>query len=148
MVIFKKKTLPKGKFPDGVVVKANEKGWMDKDLIRAWISKVFVKRSSGFFHTSSTMLTCDSMHAHFTETVKSLVRRANTVLTVIPGGLTKILQPLDISINRSLKVKLREAWEEWMISGNHTFTKTGRQRRVDYVTIIEWILGTLFQHQQ
>ena len=26
-----------------------------------------------------------------------------------------------------------------MISGNHTF-KTGRQRRVDYVTIIEWIL--------
>ena len=27
-----------------------------------------------------------------------------------------------------------------MISGNHTFTKTGRQRRVDYVTINEWIL--------
>ena len=27
-----------------------------------------------------------------------------------------------------------------MISGNHTFTKTGRQRRVDYVTIIKWIL--------
>ena len=28
-----------------------------------------------------------------------------------------------------------------MISGNYTFTKTSRQRRVDYVTIIEWILG-------
>ena len=27
-----------------------------------------------------------------------------------------------------------------MISGIHTFTKTGRQRRFDYVTIIEWIL--------
>ena len=26
-----------------------------------------------------------------------------------------------------------------MISGNHTFTKTGRQRRVNYVTIIKWI---------
>ena len=68
------------------------------------------------------------------------MRRANTVLTVIPGGLTKILQPLDISVNRSFKAKLRKSWEEWMISGNHTFTKTGKQRRVDYVTIIEWIL--------
>ena len=27
-----------------------------------------------------------------------------------------------------------------MISGNHTFSKTNRQRKVDYVTIIEWIL--------
>ena len=33
MVIFKRKTLPKGKFPDGVVVVANEKGWMDEKLI-------------------------------------------------------------------------------------------------------------------
>ena len=29
-----------------------------------------------------------------------------------------------------------------MISENHAFTKTGRQRRVDYVTITEWILGS------
>ena len=140
MVIFKRKTLPKGNFPDGVVVKANEKGWMDENLMRAWINEVFIKRPGGFFHTSSSMLICNSMRAHLTETVKSLVRRANTVLTVIPGGLTKILQPLDISVNRSFKAKLRKSWEEWMISGNHTFTKTGKQRRVDYVTIIEWIL--------
>jgi len=140
MVIFKRKTLPKGKFPDGVAVKANEKGWMDEELMRAWCSEVFIKRPGGFFHTSTSMLVCDSMRAHLTEAVKSLVRRANTVLTVIPGGLTKILQPLDISVNRSLKAKLRKTWEEWMISGDHTFTRTGRQRRVDYVTIIEWIL--------
>ena len=123
-----------------VVVKANTKGWMDEDLMRAWISEAFIKRPGGFFHTSSSMLIYDSMRAHLTETVKSLVRRANTVLMVIPGGLTKILQPRGISVNRSFKDKLRKTWKEWMISGNHTFTKIGRQRRVDYVTIIEWIL--------
>ena len=80
------------------------------------------------------------MRAHLTESVKSLMRRANTVLIVIPGGLTKILQPPDISVNRSFKAKLGKFWEEWMISGNHTFTKTGGQRRVDFVTIIEWLL--------
>lgn len=140
MVIFKRKTLPKGKFPDGVVVKANEKGWMDEELMRVWLNEVFVKRPGGFFHTSSSMLVCDSMRAHLTESVKSLVNRTNTVLTVIPGGLTKILQPLDISVNRSFKAKLRKTWEQWMTSGDHTFTRTGRQRGVDYATIIEWIL--------
>ena len=68
------------------------------------------------------------------------MRQTNALLTVIPDGLTKILQPLDVLVNRSSKAKLRKAWEEWMISGNHTYTKTGRQRRDDYVTIIEWIL--------
>ena len=43
-----------------------------------------------------------------------------------------------ISVNRPFKEKLRTL-EEWIISGNHTFTKTDRQGRVDYVTIIEWI---------
>ena len=78
------------------------------------------------------------------------MRRANIVLTVIPDGLTNILQTLDISINRSFKAKLRKFWEEWMFSGNHTFTKTGRQRRVDYVTKLNGFLklGTLSQHRQ
>ena len=91
MVIFKRKTLPKGKFPNGVVVKANEKGRMNEDLMWASISEVFIKRPGGFFHTSSLKFICDSMRAHLTETVKSLVRLANTILTVIIDGLTKIL---------------------------------------------------------
>ena len=59
---------------------------------------------------------------------------------VIPGGLTKELQPLDIGVNRSFKVKLRAAWEHWMTEGEHTFTKTGRQRRASYATICQWIV--------
>lgn len=38
-------------------------------------------------------------------------------LAVIPGGLTKKLQPLDISVNRTFKVRLRMAWERWMTDG-------------------------------
>uniref|UniRef100_A0A0K0EBZ4 HTH CENPB-type domain-containing protein n=1 Tax=Strongyloides stercoralis TaxID=6248 RepID=A0A0K0EBZ4_STRER len=34
MIIFKKKLLPKGPFPDNVVVKANTKGWMTKELMQ------------------------------------------------------------------------------------------------------------------
>lgn len=52
----------------------------------------------------------------------------------------KELQPLDIGVNRSFEVELRAAWEHWMTESEHTFTKTGRQRRVSYVTICQRIV--------
>ena len=80
------------------------------------------------------------MRGHLTDTVKAQVKKTNSELAIIPGGLTKELQSLNISINRSFKVKLRAAWEKWMTDGKHTFTKTGRQRRASYATICQWIV--------
>ncbi|TWW73483.1 hypothetical protein D4764_15G0008770 [Takifugu flavidus] len=57
------------------------------------------------------------------------------------SGLTKELQPLDIGVNRAFEARLRTAWERWMTEGEHTFTKTGRQRRATYVTICQWIVN-------
>uniref|UniRef100_A0AAQ5WZQ5 HTH CENPB-type domain-containing protein n=2 Tax=Amphiprion ocellaris TaxID=80972 RepID=A0AAQ5WZQ5_AMPOC len=129
MVIFKRNTLPKEKFPAGVIVKANQKGWMDEEKMKEWLSEVYVKRPHGFFHASPSLLICDSMRVHLTATVKNQVQQMNSELAIIPGGLTKELQPLDIAVNRAFKVKLRTAWERWMTDGEHSFTKTGRQRR-------------------
>lgn len=140
MVIFKRKTLPKEKFPPGVIIKANPKGWMDEEKMSEWLREVYVKRPGGFFHQIPSMLIFDSMRAHLTDAVKTQVKQTNSVLAVIPGGLTKELQPLDIGVNRSFKAKLRAAWELWMTEGEHTFTKTGRQRRASYATICEWIV--------
>jgi hypothetical protein len=36
---------------------------------------------------------------------------------VIPGGVTSILQPLDISINKPFKESLRRFYGEWMAEG-------------------------------
>ena len=69
------------------------------------------------------------MRAHLTDAVKNQVKQTTSELVVIPGG-----------INRSLKAKLRASWEQWMTEGEHTFTKTGRQRRATYATICQWIV--------
>ena len=140
MVIFKRKTLPKENFPAGVVIKVNPKGWMDEEKMSEWLREIYVKRPGGFFHTAPSLLIYDSMRAHFTDVVKKQVKQTNSVLAVIPGGLTKELQPLDIGVNRAFKARLRAAWEKWMTEGENTFTKTGRQRRVTYATICQWIV--------
>uniref|UniRef100_A0A3P8P7R4 HTH CENPB-type domain-containing protein n=1 Tax=Astatotilapia calliptera TaxID=8154 RepID=A0A3P8P7R4_ASTCA len=140
MVIFKRKTLPKEKFPAGIIIKANEKGWMDEEMMKEWLREVYERRLGGFFHASPSLLICDSMRAHLTADVKKLVKQMNCELAVIPGGLTKELQPLDICVNRPFKVRLRAAWKRWMTDVDHSFTKSGRQRRASYATICQWIV--------
>lgn len=81
------------------------------------------------------------MRAHITADVKQQVRQMNATLAVIPVGLTKELQPLDIGVNRPFKVRLRAAWERWMTEGEHSFTKGGRQRRASYATVCQWIVA-------
>ncbi|MCG8431977.1 MAG: hypothetical protein MJA29_12505 [Candidatus Omnitrophica bacterium] len=140
MLIFKRKTLPKEKFPPGVVIRCNPKGWMDENVMNDWLDSVYVKRPDGFFHVNPAILTLDSMTAHKTASVKEHLKRKNSKIGIIPGGLTKLLQPLDISVNRSFKQHVRMSWEQWMCDGEHSFTKTGRQRRASYALVAEWIV--------
>ena len=42
---------------------------------------------------------------------KKKVNEENTIPVIIPGGLTKILQHLDILVNKSFKTNLRQIWE-------------------------------------
>lgn len=139
MLIFKRKTLPKAVFPPGVVVQANTKGWMDEEMMGVWLDRCFTCRPDGFFHAKPGMLVMDSMRAHITDATKKKISAKNCIPVIIPGGMTKMLQPLDISVNRSFKAVLRRLWEAWMTEGEHSFTKTGRMRRADYGEVAEWV---------
>ena len=44
MVIFKRKRIPKGEKPSGVLVHCHPKGWMDEEGIVLWLNKVWDRR--------------------------------------------------------------------------------------------------------
>ena len=75
-----------------------------------------------------------------TDTVKAAFKREKTDLAVIPGGLTSILQPLDVSLNKPFKDGVRKSWMEWMADGIYEVTATGRQKKPSEELIYLWIL--------
>ena len=70
MVVYKRKTMPKLKFPAGVIVHVHPKGWMDEDGVKLWTDKVWKKRPGGLMKTKS-LLVWDMFKAHVTEKSKA-----------------------------------------------------------------------------
>jgi len=67
------------------------------------------------------------------------LKSENTDLAVIPGGLTSVLQPLDVCLNKTFKDRVRQRWMAWMSEGIHEPTATGRQKKPSEELMCQWI---------
>ena len=63
----------------------------------------------------NTLLIMGSFSGHKTTEVKKTCKHNNIDIMMIPGGYTGLLQPLDISVNRSFKSKLKSNSKERLI---------------------------------
>ena len=61
--------------------------------------------------------------------VKEALHKTNTDIAVKRGELTRVLQPLDVSLNKPFKDRLCEKWSTWMIEGKTSFTAGGNMER-------------------
>jgi hypothetical protein len=140
MVIFKGKLMPKD-LPSKIIVSMHPKGWMDETGMKIWFNKIWEKRP-GRNQTAKpkSLLVLDSFESHKTDFIKNIAKYENTNLAIIPGGLTSIVQPLDVSINKPFKDRLREKWNIWMSSGEFTYTKGGNIKKPAHNIVCKWIL--------
>ena len=76
---------------------------------------------------------------HLSKPVRSILRSTNTQCVLIPGGMTSMLQPLDVSINKPFKDRMRAKGQNWMLAGQHSFTAGGRIPKVELDEICRWI---------
>lgn len=79
LLIFKRKTVPKGNFPRNVVIRCNEKGWVNENIMLDWFQEVWKKREGAFFN-SKGLLIMDSMKAHIKETITTAAKKKISVL--------------------------------------------------------------------
>ncbi|GFV23941.1 HTH CENPB-type domain-containing protein [Trichonephila clavipes] len=78
--------------------------------------------------------------SHLTDNTKKLLTECNTDTVVIPGGLTSLVQPLDVCINKPFKQNLKREWNMWMLEGEKSFTKGGQMRHASLEIVYDWII--------
>ena len=138
LLICKRKTLLKDVIPHGIYVHVHCKGWMDGEGMKLWLEKVWSKRPGGPLKKPS-LIVCDQFKAHVRDSTKRFATELKTHLTVIPGGLTSQLQPLDISVNKPFKGFMDEEWTKWIEAPIHHVTPAGRVKRPSISIVCEWV---------
>lgn len=140
-VILKRKTIPKESFPEGVVIRCQEKGWMTTELMVDWLSTVWNRRP-GALLAKRAMLVLDAFKGHLTPEVKNKLALQNTDLVVIPGGMTSKLQVLDVVVNKPFKDNIRKLYSDWLLNKDHPLTPSGKIKKPSVTLLCEWILAS------
>ena len=76
-VVFKRKTMPKEKFPARVLVYVQPKGWVDDRIMSKWLNDVWFSRPGALLGRRS-LLVWDQFRAHLTDKVKNLLSQRGT----------------------------------------------------------------------
>jgi hypothetical protein len=141
VLILKRKTLPKSQaFPKDVIVRAQEKGWMTEELMLEWLKIVWSHRP-GAFLSQPSMLVLDAFKGHVTDSVKDQLCKMKTELVVIPGGMTSLLQPMDVTINKPFKDRLRQQYLTWIAGRAHELRETGKIKSAAPSEVTRWVLA-------
>ncbi len=138
MLIFKRKTMPKDEFPPGVIIAIQPKGWMNESCLQQWITDSWLQRPGAALGKKS-LLVWDMFRAQLVPEVKDRLKSLDTTMAVIPGGLTSLVQPLDVCLNKPFKDRMRTKWQAWMAEGKFQLTPAGNIRRPELTLVATWV---------
>ncbi len=109
MIIYPR-SFPGGQYrfggPDDPVYARSESGWVDNELFVECIRRVFLKFA---VPDRPLLLVIDDHKTHLTLECIDLCRTNNIILLCLPPHTTHALQPLDVSVFRSLKCHFSSA---------------------------------------
>ena len=103
MIIFKGKTdrtISHLNIPAGFIVKAQEKAWMNDDLMKVWLEDIWIK------HIRAECQKLGFENALLTDDVESQLLEAKNNTLAIPDGCTSQCQPTDVCLNKPFKAIL------------------------------------------
>ena len=72
---------------------------------------------------------------------KKVLKRKKVDQAVLPGGTTGILQAADVSWNKPFKGKLRELYDSWLETNEHTYTPKGNIRAPTRMQMCDMIVS-------
>ena len=86
------------------------------------------------------LLIWDAYRCHMMDSVKHEVNKVtNADICMIPGGLTSLVQPADVSWNKPFKDAYRNLYDHWMANGEKSYTPSGNLRAPSKILCLQWV---------
>ncbi|KAL4496590.1 hypothetical protein ABPG72_015951 [Tetrahymena utriculariae] len=92
-----------------LVVAQNESGWITDSILIDYLEKIIFNLK--IFENMSFYLIWDQCPIHKKESLIKQLKERNLPFSFIPPGCTSLFQPIDISINKPFKDKLRNQFD-------------------------------------
>ena len=117
------KCLPPVKFPDSWHITYSYNHWANEKTTEDYIHKIllpYVQSKKKELRTSSAIVIFDRFKGQCTPHIMSLLASHNIHIAIVPGNCTDRLQPLDVSVNKSVKEYLRGKFQAWYAERVHS----------------------------
>lgn len=105
----KEEELKKNKFvlKGEIFVKCQPNAWTDHDIFMYWVNNIWFSPSI-YKSVKQSILILDRATTHFDINLSNYFIANNAKYILIPTGLTSSLQPLDVGINKEIKVFMKQ----------------------------------------
>lgn len=110
---------PTFKFPDEIDVWHSAKHWSNADLTKRFAEKCIVpyvkqqRQALSLPDDAPALVIFDHFSGHKCEELHEYLSENHILHIFVPAKCTDRLQPLDVSVNKAVKDRLRQSFREW-----------------------------------
>jgi hypothetical protein len=87
-------------------------------MMNRWINQVLVPWTTIKPPDVVPILVLDLYGIHTMGIIMNRIQSLGIEVLHIPAGCTYLCQPVDMGLNKSIKCRMREKWEDWLLEGD------------------------------
>lgn len=114
--------------------------WAGRTFFNDELTSEYLQKIIGSSMFGKRLLAWDSYRCHISDATKKQLKKLQIDTAVIPGGCTKFIQAPDVYWNAPFKAKVRQFYENWMLHGEKSYTKSGNMRAPSMEVYLKWIV--------
>jgi hypothetical protein len=113
-----------------------KKAWMDEEMMEKWIDNILIPWQNEKGPDVIPILILNAYRVHMMGNIVNWIQSLGIEVVHIPLGCTYLCQPVDVGINKSIKSRMHEKWENWMVTGEGIVN--GLAKELTRQLVAEW----------
>jgi hypothetical protein len=111
---------------------------MDEEMMSKWIDDVLIPWRNEKGPNVIPILILDAYRVHMMGNIVNQIQSLRIQVVHIPPGCTYLCQLIDVGTNKSIKSRMQQKWENWMVVGDGIVNGVAKEPMRQLVA--EWVV--------